>query len=132
MINTLENRYKTYTMNLQRLILSTIIIGLTLCSCNTILDEALLSQEENTVLDEEILSQEAVVTFAGEAAFDGCGWIIETKDNIYYPTNLDDVFQIDSLSINLEFTPLESRHCNQWGTPGIQEIEILNIEQKVN
>ena len=119
-------------MNFQRLILSIIFIGLTLSSCNTILDEALLSQEGETVLDEEILVQEAVISFAGDAALDGCGWIIETQDNIYYPTNLDDVFQVDSLPINLEFTPLESRHCNQWGTVGIQEIEILNIEHKEN
>ena len=119
-------------MNLQRLILSTVVLGLTLCSCNTILDEAILSQESNSVLEEEILSQEAVISFAGDAAFDGCGWVIETEDNIYYPTNLDNVFQVDSLPINLEFTPLESRHCDQWGTPGIQEIQILNIEHKDN
>lgn len=87
----------------------------------------------NTVMDEEILSQEALVYFAGEASVDGCGWIVETQDNIYYPTNLDNVFHVDSLAVNLEFMPLETRHCsNPMGTPGFQEIEIINIEHKVN
>lgn len=74
------------------------------------------------------LTKEAEVIFSGAPEVDGCGWLIRINDKLYHPESLDDVYKVDNLPVQIEYTgSREIYRCGRGGTP-FSSIRILRIE----
>jgi hypothetical protein len=71
-----------------------------------------------------------LILYFGDPAVDGCGWMVQTNDSIYAPTNLDTKFQIDSLKVVLNFNRLNSTWNCGWRNPGYRQIKIIDIQKQ--
>jgi hypothetical protein len=68
-----------------------------------------------------------LVLYYGNPAVDGCGWMIKIDSIEYSPTNLDSMFQQDSLKVILDYDTLNSTWNCGWREPGYQQIQIIEI-----
>lgn len=67
----------------------------------------------------------AVILDLGSPAVDGCGFVLEIGDQIYYPVNLAEKYQIDGKVVKVRYSVLEEKY-----TCGFPHSEIRY--QKVN
>lgn len=68
---------------------------------------------------------DAVILDLGSPAVDGCGFVLEIKDQIYYPVNLEEKYQIGGKTVKVRYSVLEETY-----TCGFPHSEIKY--QKIN
>ena len=57
-----------------------------------------------------------------------CGWIINIDDKEYHPINLDALYKVDGLEIDIRYHILSSEwECPQWKPRKFKQIEIISI-----
>lgn len=66
----------------------------------------------------------------GEPALDGCGWVIEVSNKVYKPVNLSSQYQIDGLSVQIDFTKLNSKANCGLAINAYDELEINKIKKE--
>lgn len=74
---------------------------------------------------------EATVVDYGREAVDGCGWLIEVDEKLYYPTNLSIDFQQNGKKIRIRYKSLNEKQ--QCGFPTSEtfhsKIELLEVKK---
>jgi hypothetical protein len=53
---------------------------------------------------------DAVILDLGSPAVDGCGFVLEIGDKIYYPINLEEKYQIGGKTVKVRYSVLEEIH----------------------
>ena len=74
--------------------------------------------------------KKGIVLYLGDPAVDGCGWMVQVNDSLYYPINLEPQFKVESLKVMLNYTVLGSTRTCGWRTPGYREINIGTIQKQ--
>jgi|GEM_PF-1536126 len=74
---------------------------------------------------------EAVIIDAGSPSVDGCGFLIEIEDQIYYPINLEEKYQVDQKRFKIRYVALEDVYtCGfPYSDNKFLKIEIREIEE---
>ncbi len=84
-------------------------------------------KDKKTIPEDILHSQFAKITYANPAT-DGCGWIINIDDKEYHPINLDALYKVDGLEIDIRYHILSSEwECPQWKPRKFKQIEIISI-----
>ena len=63
-----------------------------------------------------------------DPALDGCGWVIRINDQTYLPINLDEQYQQDGLSVEIDYEKLNKVPCGNSINPVLYQIEIIEIK----
>jgi hypothetical protein len=74
--------------------------------------------------------EEGTILWTGDVAVDGCGWLIESREQLFHPLNLTSEFQQDSLKVLVDL-----RYANESFSCGVMpttypSVEIKNIKKK--
>lgn len=77
--------------------------------------------------EQDYRTADAIIIDAGNPAADGCGWLIEISNETFKPTELDEQFQENNLSVTIEYKVLYSEWSCGWILEKYKEIKIKNI-----
>jgi hypothetical protein len=71
--------------------------------------------------------EDGLIIWAGDVAVDGCGWLIQSNNYTFHPTNLTTEFQQDSLQVSVDL-----KYVNETFSCGLlpsvyNSVEIRNI-----
>lgn len=79
----------------------------------------------------EELWVDAVILDFGSPAVDGCGFVIQIENQIYYPVNLEEKYQIDGKNVKVQYNTLEEMHTCGFSHSGaiFQKINIRNYSK---
>lgn len=80
----------------------------------------------------EELWVDAVILDFGSSAVDGCGFVIQIEDQIYYPVNLEEKYHIDGKNVKVQYNTLEEMHTCGFPHSGVifQKINIRKIRNR--
>lgn len=53
---------------------------------------------------------DAIVLDMGSPAVDGCGFVLKINNDIYYPINLGESFQVDNKEVKIQYNTLNEMH----------------------
>lgn len=83
-------------------------------------------------IDQDDLWVNAVILDFGSPAVDGCGFVIRIEDQIYYPVNLEEKYQIDGKNVKVQFNILEEMHTCGFPHSGVtfQKVNIRKIRNR--
>lgn len=63
-----------------------------------------------------------------DATTDGCDWLLEVDNEVYCPSNLDDIYKVDNLSVVVSFNFTDrSATCGFGNSVGYPKIDITEI-----
>lgn len=73
----------------------------------------------------------AVIVDSGSPAVDGCGFLIEIGNQVYYPVNLEERYQIDKKRVKVLYVALEEIYTCGFPHSGskFQKIDIREITE---
>ena len=71
-----------------------------------------------------------LVKTTGEAAADGCGFVLEIGKRDYHPINLQDEFKVDGLEVSVRYWQLHSEYSCGLEPTNLPEIDIISIQLK--
>jgi hypothetical protein len=78
-------------------------------------------------------ASEGIVSFAGEPAVDGCGWLLTIDNETFFPVNMNEEYRIKGLRVQLVYETVSTtrNHCDWWGTGkgGYRSINLKRIRK---